>query len=290
MEVIRMNNKPIICIVGRSGAGKDTLANHFAELYGWKQVISATTRPRRYPTENTHLFVSEVEAAGMKDRVAETVINGYQYFATREMLEEAEMYIIDPKGIGDICQHSDIPITVIYVRCDTQERCRRARLRGDNVERELKVFWERHNSEDAEFSAFEQLILEQRVEEVYPNVNRVVVYDSANNAPGAEEVKKAMVYSLVTPKSRHHYCYQTLRPDVILSPMMTSWEQVVDFFAHLSHPDFWGDGQNIYCRSHEDAERIVKFVYDANLWDCVQMSDCSSGEKKGWVMLSRFYI
>ena len=42
----------------------------------------------------------------MTDRVTETVINGYQYFATREQFDECDVYVIDPNGLSDLFQRA----------------------------------------------------------------------------------------------------------------------------------------------------------------------------------------
>lgn len=42
-----MANEFIVLLVGPSASGKSTIADKLEELYGWKQVQSITTRPRR---------------------------------------------------------------------------------------------------------------------------------------------------------------------------------------------------------------------------------------------------
>ena len=39
--------KPLVIIIGRSGAGKTSVANAMRDAYGWTQIESYTTRPRR---------------------------------------------------------------------------------------------------------------------------------------------------------------------------------------------------------------------------------------------------
>lgn len=151
------NNKPKVLIVGRSGSGKDTVAMHYVQKYGLKQLCSTTTRPRRSPTENTHVFVTEEEAATMTDRVAETVINGYQYFATRGQYEACDIYVIDPHGIEYLVKMSDEPIAIIYVDQPFETRLEHAKSRG-NAEVEAKVFIARHDSENQQFTEFEDMI------------------------------------------------------------------------------------------------------------------------------------
>jgi hypothetical protein len=71
----------MILIIGRSGSGKDFLARELAKN-GLSQVKSYTTRPPRYEGEDTHIFISAEEASRTEGKIATTVINGYEYFAT----------------------------------------------------------------------------------------------------------------------------------------------------------------------------------------------------------------
>ena len=48
-------------IVGESGSGKTTIVNELEKRYGLTSVQSYTTRPKRYPDETGHTFVSEQE-------------------------------------------------------------------------------------------------------------------------------------------------------------------------------------------------------------------------------------
>ena len=119
-----------VLIIGRSGSGKDALAIALTNKYGMKQLCSTTTRPKRYENENTHIFVSEEEANLMTERVAETFINGYQYFATKQQYIDCDAYVIDPYGMKRLCENTpEIPCIVVYVNVDREIRKERAMLR-----------------------------------------------------------------------------------------------------------------------------------------------------------------
>ena len=148
----------MILIAGRTGAGKDTYARILKEK-GLKEVLSYTTRPKRYEDENTHIFITEKEAEEITDKVATTVINGYQYFATQRQIDEADYYIIDPIGIKELTQNCpDTSFYIIYIAALRDTRLQRAALRGDDTLKEIEIFEKRDESEDAQFTAFEQLI------------------------------------------------------------------------------------------------------------------------------------
>ena len=193
-----MNKK--IMIVGRSGCGKDTLAYCLAKNHGLTQLISTTTRPPRYTGETAHIFVSEEEANEMTERVAETVINGYQYFATRQQLDECDTYVVDPKGLRDVCERAaDTELCVVYVKASTKVRRRRAIDRAEDKEEAAKVFDKRHDDENAMFSEFESLIENDDLSEFhkdYPTVTTVVILNNEATSIGSMDKKSELVMML----------------------------------------------------------------------------------------------
>lgn len=193
-----MNRK--IMIVGRSGCGKDTLAYCLTKNHGLKQLISTTTRPPRYTGETAHIFVSEEEANKMTERVAETVINGYQYFATKQQLDECDIYVVDPKGLSDTCQRApDTDLCVVYVKASTKVRRKRAIDRAEDKEEAAKVFDARHDDEDAMFSKFENLIDSEDLTEFhkdYPTVSTVIILNNEATSIGAMDKKSELVMML----------------------------------------------------------------------------------------------
>lgn len=137
-----------ILIIGRTASGKSTLSNELKKL-NLKELQSYTTRPRRHENEQGHIFITQDEADELIDRIAETKINGYEYFATRSMYDECDFYVIDPKGYFDLKQNTDDNFHVIYITADRVSRKRASKLRGD------KNFCDRDKSENKMFNKFE---------------------------------------------------------------------------------------------------------------------------------------
>lgn len=142
-------------IVGRSGTGKDTLAN-FLVAKGLRMLKSYTTRPRRYEGEDTHEFITPEEATKKTHKVATTVINGYEYFATQEQLDQCDIYIIDPHGLYELVENC--PMTtfhIVHLTADPAILRERAINRADDKEHEAEVYDARVASEDSQFLEFE---------------------------------------------------------------------------------------------------------------------------------------
>lgn len=146
-------------IVGRSGAGKSKLESELESL-GLKPVTSYATRPKRTAHERGHMFVTDEEADALEgEAVAETTIGGYRYFATKGQVEDADMYVIDPKGVRDITTAMpDKLFHVIYVSANTEARRARAIARADDQAAAAKAFDEREEAEGPEFDEFEHAL------------------------------------------------------------------------------------------------------------------------------------
>ena len=123
----------LICIIGPSGAGKDTAARILSELTGIPVLVSFTTRPMR-PDEKQgreHVFVHACHAR-KDDMLAYTEYGGYEYWTTLSQIHGKAIYVIDEEGIRDLKQnHPDIHITTIYITASKIVR----RQRGVTVER-----------------------------------------------------------------------------------------------------------------------------------------------------------
>ncbi|ARC72599.1 MULTISPECIES: AAA family ATPase [Bacillus] len=97
--------KKTLCLVGKSGTGKTTIANKLKE-HGFSSIDSFTTRPRRFENEGGHIFVSPKEFDALRgDLVAYTMFDGYEYGATKQQFEKNDVYIIDPAGIYELIEN-----------------------------------------------------------------------------------------------------------------------------------------------------------------------------------------
>lgn len=145
----------MICVLGRSGAGKDTLAMRIEEKYGLDRVISYTTRPKRQGETGTHIFVTKEEADRLTDRAAETKIGEYEYFTTEDQIDTCDIYVIDPIGLDQLTKKfPDRTFLAVYVASDPAEARNHAIIRGKS-EKEGAIFDKRRLAEDDEFSRFE---------------------------------------------------------------------------------------------------------------------------------------
>lgn len=148
-----MNNEhTLLCIMGESSSGKDTLVNKLCEKTGYNQLISYSTRPRRMYEGNTHIFVTDEDYQQMLEAgqvAAYTIINGYKYWCTIDQLYENDIYIIDCQGV-EVLKSLNLPnlrMVTVYVNVPEELRKERAKSRGDD----MNVYRSRCLSEKQQF-------------------------------------------------------------------------------------------------------------------------------------------
>lgn len=207
-------SKLTILIMGRTGSGKDYLANLLARE-GMVQVISYTTRPKRSQDENTHIFISEREAEMIpnEEKAARTMINGYEYFATRRQIEASDIYIVDPAGFYELIQKMPKQrFLLIYLNAKKSRAKAHAVRRAEDEEAEAQIFEARYASEDQEFFDFEDALFDASFESVkgldfngntiptlittikgIPFIRYIQDYDPDSAKEFVEEIQKEMV-------------------------------------------------------------------------------------------------
>lgn len=107
----------IITIIGKSGAGKDTVARMLSYITGYNLICSYTTRPMREgETEGReHHFVPECHTP-REQMLAYTEYGGYEYWTEKSQLSETTIYVIDEKGLVELSDaFPDIDLVNIYV-------------------------------------------------------------------------------------------------------------------------------------------------------------------------------
>lgn len=128
----------LLCLMGRTASGKDTLANKLTARTGLKQLISYTTRPRRTNEGDTHIFISDAEYQALEDSgqiAAFTQIGPYRYCCTVEQLYNNDIYVIDPEGVQHLraLNLSNLRLVTVYVNVPDDVRKERAlNKRGDD--------------------------------------------------------------------------------------------------------------------------------------------------------------
>ena len=150
-----MENKEhiLLCIMGKTSCGKDTLVNKLCERTGLTAITSYTTRPRRNNEGDTHIFSTKEVYEQMRiDRnvAAYTEIAGNIYWTTIDQLYEHSVYIIDPRGVETLRQLNLPNLRIVTVYINTPDDIRKERAlnkRGDD----RLIFMKRDMAEREQF-------------------------------------------------------------------------------------------------------------------------------------------
>lgn len=139
--------------MGGSGCGKDSIVQQLSQ-YGYKQVISYSTRPRREGEGDTHIFINPKEVEQYKPNIAAyTRIGEYEYFTTVDQLKEVDLYVIDAEGYKYLKDTiKDIKFIPIYINVSEKDRFQRALKRGDRKE----IIEKRFCDENIQFQMFKE--------------------------------------------------------------------------------------------------------------------------------------
>ena len=121
----------LLCVMGRTACGKDSLVNKLCNDNGLTQLISYTTRSRRKNEGDTHIFSDENTYWEMKNNgliAAETKIGEYYYWSTIDQIYESDIYIIDFEGLKRIRDLNlpDLRIVSVFINVPDDIRKDRA--------------------------------------------------------------------------------------------------------------------------------------------------------------------
>lgn len=142
-----VNSKPlVIAVVGESGSGKTQLCRELELEFGIPQVKSFTTRPKRTPDEEGHLFVDDAEF-DLLEPIAYTEFGGHRYCATFDQLDRENLYVVDEAGLDCLLKDDRIEVKSIRVSCNKTERVERAG--EERVKRDEGMFNKPHSLFDA---------------------------------------------------------------------------------------------------------------------------------------------
>ncbi len=151
----------IIALLGYSGSGKDSVARVLEKKYGYKFVVSTTSRPMRSGESDgvQYHFITDEEFQQLKDnnqlieyRYYDTYENGkparWHYGITKDEID-LEKYnhvaVVDLPGLKDLIKNFGNRVISIFLDANEPERKLRAMARDKNFE---DMEWQRRNEDD----------------------------------------------------------------------------------------------------------------------------------------------
>ena len=131
-----MPSKIIVCLVGKSAAGKDSIAYLLSRQPGWHSVVSCTTRPKRdYEINGTHYYFLTNEEFAQKvvngDMLEATYFNDWHYGTMKsDLIDGINVGVWNPEGYDCLREtvkfDKDVKLMAYYIQCEDKTRLLRS--------------------------------------------------------------------------------------------------------------------------------------------------------------------
>lgn len=129
----------MIILVGESASGKSSIEKEMVDKYGYKKIVSYTTRPPRKGERNgvDYHFINELtfdymKAEGMFAEIGE--YNGWRYGTAKEDCTNDKIAVLTPHGMRQIKKMPTINTICFYINVPRRDRLIKILQRGDNIE------------------------------------------------------------------------------------------------------------------------------------------------------------
>ena len=169
----------MIVIVGESASGKSTVEKILNNDYGYKKVVSYTTRkPRDSEVDGIdYHFVDDEKFQKLKEPgcfIETATYNGWDYGTPKDQCVDNSVLVATPHGLRQL-KKSGIDITSFYINVPRRDRLIKILQRGDDIEEAYR----RSLSDVGQYDGIED------------EVNYVITNDGYRKTP--EEIAKNIV-------------------------------------------------------------------------------------------------
>lgn len=149
----------IIALIGKAGAGKDTVMKHVLTKcdYKWHEIVSCTTRPPREGEANgvNYFYLTGEQFADKmlnNEMLEATMFNDWFYGTTYESLRSdcINIGVFNPAGVEALMLHKDIEVQVYYVRATDKVRLLRQLNREEDPD--VQEIIRRYKTDEIDFA------------------------------------------------------------------------------------------------------------------------------------------
>lgn len=129
----------MVILCGESASGKSSIEKYLVKNYGYKKIVSYTTRqPRENEIDGIdYHFITEEKFKKLKESgfFAETAVyNNWYYGTAKEDCTDDKIAVLTPHGLRQICKIDGINVISFYINVPRRDRLIKILQRGDNIE------------------------------------------------------------------------------------------------------------------------------------------------------------
>lgn len=133
----------MIVLVGESGSGKSTIEKELQSKYGYKKIVSYTTRQPRIGEKDgvDYHFVTPDEFEEMVEigyMAEHATYNGWQYGIAKQDCTDEKVAVLTPHGLRCLKKIPSLNIFSIYINVPRRDRLIKVLQRGDNIEETIR--------------------------------------------------------------------------------------------------------------------------------------------------------
>lgn len=129
----------MIVLVGESASGKSSIERNLVDNYGYKKIVSYTTRqPRQGEVDGIdYHYISEsqfikLQKEGYFAEVGE--YNGWHYGTAKNDCISDKVAVVTPHGLRQLAKIPNLDIYAFYINVPRRDRLIKILQRGDNIE------------------------------------------------------------------------------------------------------------------------------------------------------------
>lgn len=129
----------MIVLVGESASGKSSIEKNLVDNYGYKKIVSYTTRqPRQGEIDGIdYHYISEsqfikLQKEGYFAEVGE--YNGWHYGTAKSDCASDKVAVVTPHGLRQLAKIPNLDIHAFYINIPRRDRLIKILQRGDNIE------------------------------------------------------------------------------------------------------------------------------------------------------------
>ncbi len=129
----------MIVLVGESGSGKSSIEKYLVDNYGYKKIVSYTTRqPRDNEKDGVdYHFINKFKFLELKENgffAEDAIYRGWYYGTAKEDCTDDKIAVLTPHGLRQMQKIDGINVTSFYINVPRRDRLIKILQRGDNIE------------------------------------------------------------------------------------------------------------------------------------------------------------